>query len=548
MFDSLRPQRSLWETSMLLPAAKLAALKKTWVWAFREEALPLIDGELFRPLYCADNGRPSKPVELVVGVLILKDMFDLTDAEALYRLDFDLGWQVALGVESGEAHCCQKTLHNFRARLMASDGGLLLFTDTAGKVISKLGVSTGRQRMDSTHFLSNIAHLTRLGLFCETLRVFLAQVSKAYPERYAGISAALRCRYVKEDGEASGYADARSSEAVRRLSVCGRDVWRLLEHFRGDTAVASLAGAQLLQRLFVEQCAVAPEAAPACTGEADAEESFAPVVVKPPKQVGSDSMQTPHDPAVTYNGHKGQGYEAQIAETCGNADTPEVITYVEVGPSCQSDKHRTVPTVADLAQRGLAPDTMFCDTTYGATENVIACAALGTEVQSPVGGREAATQAPAALTAGDFDIDLTHARAPHCPAGHEAIEHIRDEALQTVEAVFDGSRCAQCPQRETCPTTPRDDGHRELKTSLHAAVLERRRRYQATPEFQQDYNIRAGIEATNSELKRSQGLGKLRVRGSPAVTLAVYLKCTACNLKRMVAYFTRQHKMAPAMG
>jgi len=548
MFDSLRPQRSLWETSMLLPPEKLAALMKTWVRAFREEALPLIDGELFRPLYCADNGRPSKPVDLVVGVLILKDMFDLTDEEALYRLDFDLGWQVALGVESEEAHCCQKTLHNFRARLMASDGGLLLFTDTAAKVIAKLGVSTGRQRMDSTHFLSNIAHLTRLGLFCETLRVFLEEVSRAYPERYAGISAALRSRYIKEDGEAAGYADARSSEAVRRLSVCGRDVWRLLEHFRGDTAVASLAGTQLLQRLFVEQCEVAPEAAPACAGEADVDESFAPVVVKPPKQVGSDSMQTPHDPIVTYNGHKGQGYEAQIAETCGNADKPEVLTYADPGPSCQSDKHRAVPTVTDLVQRGLAPGTMFCDTTYGATGNVIACAALGTDIQSPVGGRETAAPDPATLTAGDFDIDLTHSRAPRCPAGHEAIEHTRDETLQTVEAVFDDSRCAQCPQRETCPTTPRDDGHRVLKTPLHQAVLERRRRYQATGEFQRNYGIRSGIEATNSELKRGHGLGKLRVRGSPAVTLAVYLKCTACNIKRMVGYYTRQRKMAPVMG
>ena len=31
---------------------------------------------------------------------------------------------------------------------------------------------------------------------------------------------------------------------------------------------------------------------------------------------------------------------------------------------------------------------------------------------------------------------------------------------------------------------------------------------------------RAGIEATNSELNRSHGLGKVRVRGAPAVRLA----------------------------
>ena len=45
---------------------------------------------------------------------------------------------------------------------------------------------------------------------------------------------------------------------------------------------------------------------------------------------------------------------------------------------------------------------------------------------------------------------------------------------------------------------------------------------------------RAGIEGTNSELKRAHGLGRLRVRGGLRVRLAVYLKALACNIKRMV--------------
>ena len=80
--------------------------------------MPLIDEEQFRELYCADNGRPNKPVRTVVGTLVLKEMFDLTDDETLYRVDFDLGWQMALDLRPEEAHCCQKTLHNFRAKLL----------------------------------------------------------------------------------------------------------------------------------------------------------------------------------------------------------------------------------------------------------------------------------------------------------------------------------------------------------------------------------------------------------------------------------------------
>ena len=53
-------------------------------------------------------------------------------------------------------------------------------------------------------------------------------------------------------------------------------------------------------------------------------------------------------------------------------------------------------------------------------------------------------------------------------------------------------------------------------------------------EWRKRYDIRAGIEGTNSELKRAHGLGRLRVRGGRRVRLAVYLKALACNFKRMV--------------
>jgi len=43
---------------------------------------------------------------------------------------------------------------------------------------------------------------------------------------------------------------------------------------------------------------------------------------------------------------------------------------------------------------------------------------------------------------------------------------------------------------------------------------------------------RAGIEATNSELKRSHGIGKLRVRRAVKVCFAVACKVIACNIKR----------------
>ena len=96
--------------------------------------------------------------------------------------------------------------------------------------------------------------LTRLGLFCQTVRVFLLAVSREHPGLGEGIGG-LAQRYLKETGEASRYEDARSGEGRRRLSVCARDMYRLVNRFRG-TAVAKMEEYGLLERLLHEQCHV----------------------------------------------------------------------------------------------------------------------------------------------------------------------------------------------------------------------------------------------------------------------------------------------------
>ncbi|MET3114045.1 hypothetical protein AAKU52_001778, partial [Pedobacter sp. CG_S7] len=35
--------------------------------------------EAFAPLYCLDNGRPAKPIRLMVGLLILKHLRNISD-------------------------------------------------------------------------------------------------------------------------------------------------------------------------------------------------------------------------------------------------------------------------------------------------------------------------------------------------------------------------------------------------------------------------------------------------------------------------------------
>ncbi len=545
MFRKRDLQQSLFSTSHFLPDEKRRRLERDWPGEFRRSALPLIDEEAFRDLYHDWNGRPNKPVQTVIGVLLLKEMHDLTDAEAVWHVDFDLGWHVALDLDPEEAHVCQKTLHNFRGKLVASDRGRLLLEETTAKIIEALGVSTERQRLDSTHIISNVATLTRLGLFCETVRVFLKELGKESKEKLSAVPAGLRRRYLKDGGGNSSYDDARSSEGRRRLAVCARDVWRLVDRFRGDETVTALGSYGLIARLLDEQCEVVKQPQAAAEGDADANEPPAPVVVKAAKEVRSDSLQTPHDPSLTYSGKKGKGEEVQLAETCGNGEKPEMITYAEVTRSCDSDEGATVPVVDDLARRGIAPREMLADTNYGSTENVIACQKRGTELVSPVPGPKVEEMpADGPITKADFDVDPKGGRKTTCPAGREAVSEIRDRGTGKVRAVFGADTCAACPLRESCPARRLSDGRRVLRTTVHAAVLAKRRRYEQTKEFKERYAMRAGIEATNSELKRAHGLGRLRIRGLLRVRLAVHLKALACNVKRMVRYLVGRGRKA----
>jgi hypothetical protein len=328
-------------------------------------------------------------------------------------------------------------------------------------------------------------------------------------------------------------------------------VYRLHAVLAG-TAAAQLGAYAHLDRLLREQCEVVPGQQERQDDDDDAGEGHAPVQVKTPKEVRSDSLQTPHDPDVTYSGHKGKGYSVQVAETCHEDNPVEIITHVEVTKASVSDAHATVPTLESLSQRGLHPAEMIADTTYGSGANAVAAAAVGIELIAPVGGPaaepvdEALPEEARALTAADFDVDPAGERPTVCPAGHtaDAEEQLSEHR---VEIQFARDRCETCPFFGRCPAKYRQNVDAYvLSVNLVERNRERRRRDEASGEFWKRYAIRAGIEATNSELKRRHGLGRLRVRRRPRVELAVHLAALACNMKRMVRQLmTPGGEMAP---
>ena len=313
MFRPTDKQGKLFDAYGLMTPDKRGACEKSWAGVFRERALPiLLKAETkFAELYDNRMGRPNVSIALIIGTLLLKEIRNLTDMEALECLEFDTRWWYSFGIEPDEVIVCQKTLHNFRTGIIKHDKAKLMFRIISDELISALGVSTAKQRLDSTHILSNFAVLNRLKLFCETMRVFLHAVKKMKAHEYKYIPEGLLRRYSEE----SRYADARKEKGPRRLGVAARDIYRLAERFKGNGKVTRMEEYKLLARLLSEQCEITQKAKPPKDDDDDKMEEPVPVELKETKEVGADSLQTPHDPDVTYSGHKGKGYEVQLVET-----------------------------------------------------------------------------------------------------------------------------------------------------------------------------------------------------------------------------------------
>jgi hypothetical protein len=517
MFRRTSPQRPLFGVEHRMDPAKRARLERTWAHQYRCRALPLIDESRFAKYFDAENGRPNKSVRLVVSVLVLKEVFDLTDAEALEELEWNAAWQYALDLIPEEAHACQKTLHNYRALMIGDDEGAGLFESTTARLIQAAGLRTERQRQDSTHIVSNIRLLTRLGLFVQTITQFLEALRNEHPRLCHQVAEDVRERYLDREGY---FADARGSEAPRRLEQAALDLHQLVQQFGDHPMVAVMESFALVKRLYEEQCLPPKE--------------DKPERIELNQSPSSSSLQSPSDPDVTY-GHKGKGYEVQLAETCVEENPFQAITAVSVNDANKSDQQQVKPTLEQTERTcGKAPDEMHTDAGYGSGDNIVmAREDHGTELKAPIGSNESSQYLPLA----EFEFDAEAQQVLRCPRGEAPLRHQQTRSGKAMQAVFSASTCRHCPARHVCPTEKRRDGRYLRFTKADVAVAQRRVEQQ-TEQFKERHKIRSGIEATNSELKRCHGLGKLRVRRRQRVGLAVHLKALALNVKRYVGHLT----------
>jgi hypothetical protein len=534
MYKKTNPQQKLFGVDSQLSSQLRKRLEFSWAHLFKIEVLPILfrnEGH-YAVLY-GKTGRPNFSVARLLGLCLLQEFNSLSDQKALDAFSFDIRWRYALDVSDEEDYLSRRSLVEFRRRLSEIDPQMNLirgvFDNIRDSAMKKIKISAKNQRIDSTHVMSNIRTRSRMDLFSNTLTVFLKSLDKS---QFSKIPKAIQ-KWHKTESE--GWFGLGPAEQKTKLVELARHIYKLIIIFEKDKLVKSTEPYQLLERLFKEQCTIQKESS-------SKKRSAKHVEITIKKKAEGETLQSPYDPDASY-GHKGSGYSAQITETCTNPGKPEIITDYEVHGAARSDIAKMLPAIERLEATGLKPKTLFADGGYPSVPSALKVIEKDIDFVAPVNR----SRLPEEIMGRDRFKFNSKGFVIKCPMGYRPIDHrilsANNSTRKSMHAIFDGDTCRSCKMLEQCPVRApnhRDRGcnHRDtvgnfrLEITPELRLRDKMYSIQKTTKWKNRYRIRSGIEATMSELKRSHGFNKLRVRRAPKVCFAIACKLIACNIKR----------------
>ena len=531
MYKKTNPQQKLFGVDTQLSPRLRNRLESSWAHLFKTEVLPILfkNEDQYAILY-GKTGRPNFSVARVLGLCLLQEFNNLSDQQALDTFSFDIRWRYALDVSDEEDYLSRRSLVEFRRRLAAKDPEMKLvrnvFDNIRDTAIKKLDISTSDQRVDSTHVISNIRTRGRLALFTNTIDFFLKSLNE---DQFSKLPKAIQQWHTTES---EGWFGLGPAEQKVKLQELAEYLYELIVIFGNDNEIKSTEPYQLLDRLFREQCEL--------KNDSSLNEESSRIQIK--KKPDGETLQSPYDPDASY-GHKGSGYSVHITETCNNLEKTEIITDYEVHGAARSDVGKALSVVERLDDAGIKPETLFADGGYPSVPSALTISEKQIEFIAPV-NRSRLSDEIMGRDRFQFNSDGFATKCPmaHSPIDHRMLSH-NNKKGRSLHAIFDGDICRQCSLLDRCPVRapnhrcrgckPRDTvGDFRLEITPEIRLRDHMYSNQQTTEWKDRYKIRSGIEATNSELKRSHGLGRLRVRRAPKVCFAVACKVIACNIKR----------------
>jgi hypothetical protein len=501
-------------------------------------------GELFPDSFTADlfpsrTGRPSLPADLVGSVLVLKELFDLSDPQTAEALSYDIRWKVACGRSLTQMSFDPSTLVYWRKRIAASGRPDRVF-DAVAQVIAQTGILAGRRKrcVDSTVFDDAVATQDTVTQLAAAIR----KVARVVPGAAGVIAAVCKLDYGKPGKPSIDWDDTAAKEAL--VSDLVNDALAVLSELAGpDAPQRDQAAADALGLLAL----VAGQDVEPAEGS-DGTDGRWRIACK----VAGDRVISTVDPEARhtrkskskrrdgFRGHVAAEPETGLITDCemtmaageGSTDAENGVKMAardrfrgpaddtQPGPGPQAEAAGPAPAEA----RQAAGLEVYGDSAYGSGEARAAYRQAGHDTVIKPGPLRPAV--PGGFTLDDFTVSQD-AGTVTCPAGVT-------RPISPARTVTFGAACAGCPLRGRCTTAK--DG-RSMTIHPHEDLLRAARAQARTPEFKQAYPTRSAIERIIAWTATQNGRRvRLRYIGAAKNDAWLHTRCAAINLRTLLRH------------
>lgn len=509
-------QISLNDKLMNLTEREKKALNKSWAKVFADEIFPAIDEERFSVLYSDKASRPNTPVNVIIGALIIKELFDYSDDEIVENLMLDLHLQYALHTTSyDEQPLSDNTLSRFRKRCYDHETlhGVDLYRDCvkdlSGKIAKIMKLNGRIRRMDSMMIESNIRFLSRMELIYTCISKLIVYLTKNASDKvseqlkhYADSNDYNRIFYHQRNDDMENIIQMLLTDSDSLLEICKTDFEEVTEY-------------QLFVRCLSEQTVV--------------ENENRRLRTKEDGTMNSSALQNPSDPDATYRNKSGKlyrGYAANLEETVGKNGS--VITDYQFDKNTHTDSHFLQDTLSAM-EKSEEEIILITDGGYDGQDNIALAKEKNVKlVTTALIGKEA----PDALA--DFEFNEDGTRLLKCAAGHEPISQSFTKSTRQCRVSFDRNHCAGCPYQDQC----RPKIYKKVATfitSKNASNRAKSQRYMQSEEFSNLARLRNGVETIPANIRKNYHLDKLP-RGKQRGKFFFGSKIAALNFRKLFGF------------
>lgn len=510
-------QMSMFDSTYGLTEREQKALDRSWARIFADDVFPQINEKRFSVLYSDKASRPNTPVNVIVGALIIKELFGISDDEVVDNLMLDPRYQLALHTTSfREQPLSDKSLSRFRIRCYNYERayGVDLYhdcvTNLAEASARMMNIDKRIRRMDSLMVEANIRKLSRMELIYTCIAKLVAYLYKNGQDDLIGHMAHY---YDPNDFNRVIY-HCSDVDAGERFEVLLNDADTLLE--RCGSAFDDVTEYQLFVRCLSEQTIV--------------EDGKRRLRTKEDDSMDSGLMQSPVDPDATFRtkaGKQHRGYAANVEESVG--PNGSVVTDYQFDSNNKSDSEFLKDHLTDIGHQD-KETVVVTDGAYSGDENVKAAADQNIRlITTDLLGKDADP------VMGAFQFSEDGTRVLRCPAGNVPKSNWYNKQTGQVNVSFPRECCAGCPFQQHChPKIFKRVSKLTVSVKMKNRAITRSQ--MQTEEFKQYAKLRNGVETVPSLLKNRYDVNRMHVHGRIRCKFSFGSKIAALNFRKLFRY------------